>query len=89
MGVISWFLDLCTSPRWRARAAAKQESRRLYPTERVAWTTLRADEEARYIISVFYGSTRPPSYRFFEVMKDSGLARQIEDGRQYRPRLWR
>ncbi len=89
MGVISWFLNLGTSPRRRARAAAKEEFRRLYPDERVACTTLRADEEARYIVGVFYGSARPPRYRFFEVGKDSGLARQIDDDQSYRPRLWR
>jgi hypothetical protein len=79
----------CQSPRRLARKAVGYEFRRLYPNERIAWTTLLADEDARYVIGVFYGSTRPPSYQFFGVSKLSGLVQQIEDDEVYRPKVWR
>jgi hypothetical protein len=76
-------------PHRRARRAAKEAFRRLYPTETIGWTTLRADEDTRYIVGVFYGSTRPPHYMFFEVSKDSAIARKLDDDEPYRPRVWR
>lgn len=76
-------------PHRRARRAAKEAFRRLYPTETIGWTTLCADEDTRYIVGVFYGSTRPPHHMFFEVSKDSAIARKLEDDELYRPRVWR
>lgn len=61
-------------PRRRARRAAKEAFRRLYPTETIGWTTLRADEDTRFIVGVLYGPTRPPHSMFFEVSKDSAIA---------------
>ena len=76
-------------PHQRARRVAKEAFGRLYPNETIGWTTLRADEDTRYIVGVFYGSTRPPSFMFFEVSKDLAIARQLEDDKPYRPRVWR
>lgn len=76
-------------PHRRAMRAAKEAFRRLYPNETIGWTTLRADEDTRYKVGVFYGATRPPSCMFFEVKKDSDLKRKLEDDEPYRPRVWR
>jgi hypothetical protein len=72
-----------------AKLVASHEFRRLYPDERVSWTTLRSDEETRFVIGVYYGSTKPPRYKFFEVTKDVGSARELQDDANYRPSVWR
>lgn len=78
-------LGLPTSPEKAARARFRDER----PGEPVAWTTLAADEPERWVAGVFYGTTRPPQYRFYAVDKRTGHVLALADDSAYRPRGWR
>ena len=76
---------LATSPEKTAKKAFLDS----HPSERVAWTTLKADEPERFVVGVFFGNTRPPSYIFYELSKQDGTVSEIEDDSPYRPEVWR
>jgi hypothetical protein len=78
-------LGLQTEPERLAREAFLS----LHPGEHVAWTHLTADETDRYVVGVYYGTTRPPSYAFFAVTKGATHVEPLVDDEPYRPRVWR
>jgi hypothetical protein len=75
---------LSTTPEKVARAAFVED----HPDEHVAWTSLAADETGRFVVGVFYGNTRPPRAKFYEVAKSDGIARQIADDAPYSSKTW-
>jgi hypothetical protein len=72
-----------------AEKIARQAFRRLHSDQRVAWTVLAADESDRFVVGVFHGETRPPSFTFFAVSKAGGEAIPLDDDSAYRPTCWR
>lgn len=40
-------------------------------------------------MGVFYGTTRPPRYKFFAVSKEEFTVQELEDDAAYRPKVWR
>ena len=84
--MMNWFVGPRRQPERTARRVASQEFRLLYPNEGIAWTALRAVEETRYIIGVYYGTTRPPYRKYFEILKGSTVALELENDAIYRPR---
>jgi hypothetical protein len=67
----------------------RQFFRQHFPNETVAWLQLAATEQSRWVVGVFFGSTKPPSYKFFAVSRASGEISELDDCSQYAPRLWR
>ena len=78
-------LGLPTQPEKVARGAFSL----LHPDRCVAWTTLAAEEDERFVVGIFYGDTRPPSYAFYAVSKQTGEATSLDDDSAYRPQTWR
>lgn len=86
--IANWWMGEQKQPS-DAEKASVAEFLAANPGEYVAWTTLAADEETRYVVGVFYGDTRPPRYCFFAVDKATMEARVLEDDSDYRPKDWR
>jgi hypothetical protein len=78
-------LGVASAPEKIAAAAFRNS----HPAEPVAWTRLAAEENGRFVVGVFYGSTRPPRFRFYEVAKATMRARELNDDEDYRPKQWR
>lgn len=68
--------------------AAKQTFRESYPDQEIAWTRCTT-EETRYVVGVFYGSTRPPRYIFYTIDKTDNSAAILQNDENYRPKQWR
>jgi nicotinic acid mononucleotide adenylyltransferase len=68
---------------------AKEAFRCLHPHQRIAWCRLAADESDRFVVSIFYGDTRPPSYAFYAVAKSTAEVTPLDDDSAYRPKVWR
>lgn len=69
--------------------AARMAFRKRYP-ERIAWTTLAADEGVRFVVGVFYDwGGIPPRYRFYAVEKVTMAVEELQDDSAYRPKSWR
>ena len=73
----------------KAEKIAREAFRLLHSDQRIAWTTLAADEADRFVVGVFYGDTRPPNFTFYAVSKTGGEATPLDDDSAYRPTLWR
>lgn len=79
--------------RRRARRAASEACRLLFPSEPVVGAHICADEPTRYVVRVFFGKntqvrTMRPAWKgwlIFAVLKDSLIAEQIKDDGKYRP----
>ena len=78
-------LGLRTEPEKIARAAFH----RLHPDQRIAWSTLAADEKDRFVVGIFYGDDLPPDYSFYVVSKTSAEVAPLADDSPYRPKDWR
>lgn len=76
---------LATKPEKAARRQFKDD----HPDEHVAWTKLSADEDNRFVVGVFYGSTRPPKFLFYAISKLDGETIELADDEPYRPKVWR
>lgn len=72
----------------QAEKIAREAFRRLHPDQRIAWSRLAADEPDRFVVGVFYGDTKPPSYSFYAVSKTTAEVTPIDDGSAYRPKVW-
>jgi hypothetical protein len=62
--------------------------RQHFPQESIAWLRLAASEPSRWVVGVFYGSTRPPRYKFFAVDRETEQITELDDLRQYAPKQW-
>lgn len=87
MRLLEWLTGY--KPTTEAEKSAIAEFLALHPGERIAWTRITAEEEARYVVGVFYGNTAPPRYQFFAVPKATYMAQVLEDDENYRPKVWR
>ncbi len=52
--------------------------------ERVAWTKLVADEDARFVVAVYHGMSSPPACAFYAVDRRTGEALPVQDDSAYR-----
>ena len=73
----------------RPHLAAEKAFRQMHPDTDIAWSSVRANEVGRWIVGVYYGHGKPPSYEFYSVSKDSHIAQKLEDDSAYRPKVWR
>ncbi len=63
--------------------------RQQYPNESIAWLRLSAAQPERWVVGVFFGSARPPRYKFFAVNRRSEEIVELVDCRQHAPKQWR
>jgi hypothetical protein len=63
---------------------ASHAFRRLHPDERIAWTSVRAEEHDRFVVGIFYGRTRPPRHTFFAIDKSTDEVTLVKDDTPYR-----
>jgi hypothetical protein len=81
---MSLVMDMIRTDVRRAKSAARREFREHYPIQRIAKVMLRAEEDTRFVVGVFYGDTIPPRYKFYAVDKHTGEVSLIEDPLPYR-----
>jgi hypothetical protein len=71
-----------------AEKSARSHFRAVDPDSTIAWSSLK-EEESRFVVRVFFGSTRPPRYKFYAVSKKELVATPISDDSAYAPKNWR
>jgi hypothetical protein len=71
-----------------AEESARALFRATNPAFSIAWSTLK-EEQDRYVVGIFFGSTRPPHYKFYVVSKNGLIATLLADDSDYAPRNWR
>jgi hypothetical protein len=71
-----------------AERRAREVFRATHPDASIAWSTIK-EEADRFIVCVFFGSTRPPRYKFYAVSKESLAAVPLVDDSAYAPKNWR
>lgn len=67
-----------------AKAAFEQEHLGIKP---MVWKCI--SEKHRWVVMLCYGNTKPPSYCFYAVARDTYQATRIEDDSLYAPKVWR
>jgi hypothetical protein len=71
-----------------AERSARSHFRLIDTESKIAWSTVKEEEE-RFVVGVFFGSTRPPQYKFYEVSKKELVATLLADDSAYSPKNWR
>jgi hypothetical protein len=70
-----------------AEESARRHFRSVDADSKIAWSTLK-EEESRFVVGVFFGSTRPLRYKFYEVSKKELVASPLDDDSAYAPKKW-
>jgi hypothetical protein len=73
----------------RPKKLARDYFRHHYSHRPIGWVSLTATEPSRWVVGVFFGSTRPPRYKFFAVERGSGAVTEVADCSPYAPKNWR
>ena len=70
-----------------AEKIARSHFRSFDAESKIAWSTLK-EEEGRFVVGVYFGSTRPPRYKFYTVSKNELVATPLDDDSAYAPKNW-